>query len=101
MPGARNALFRWTQDRPVRQDERRLPPPGPPAPRNLGPAPSRALPARCERNPPMLPLLDANARHFCDGLPRRGFLQIGGLGAVGLALPDLFRARAQGATPPA
>jgi hypothetical protein len=34
---------------------------------------------------------------FCDGLARRDFLQIGGLGAVGLALPDLFRARAQGA----
>ena len=38
---------------------------------------------------------------WCDGLSRREFLQIGGLGAAGLALPDLFRARAQGATPPA
>jgi Protein of unknown function (DUF1501) len=36
-----------------------------------------------------------------DGVSRRDFLQVGGLGAVGLALPDLFRARAQGATPPA
>ncbi len=38
---------------------------------------------------------------WCDGLSRREFLQIGGLGAAGLALPDLFRARAQGAAPPA
>src|SRR5438067_4107234 len=38
---------------------------------------------------------------WCDGVSRREFLKIGGLGAAGLALPDLFRARAQGATPPA
>src|SRR5262249_16425049 len=38
---------------------------------------------------------------WCDGVSRREFLQIGGLGAVGLALPDLFRARALGSTPPA
>src|SRR6266481_156063 len=37
---------------------------------------------------------------WCDGLSRREFLQIGGLGAAGLALPDLFRAQAQGATAP-
>lgn len=30
-----------------------------------------------------------------DHISRRGFMQIGGLGAVGLALPELFRARAQ------
>src|SRR5262249_15874995 len=36
---------------------------------------------------------------WCDGVSRRDFLQIGGLGAVGLALPDLFRARAEGSTP--
>jgi hypothetical protein len=30
----------------------------------------------------------------CDGVTRRAFLQIGGLGAAGLALPELFRARA-------
>src|SRR5262245_32361518 len=35
---------------------------------------------------------------FCDGVSRREFLQIGGLGAAGLALPDLLRARAQAAT---
>jgi hypothetical protein len=38
---------------------------------------------------------------WCDGVSRREFLQIGGLGAAGLALPDLFRARARGAMPPA
>jgi hypothetical protein len=32
---------------------------------------------------------------------RREFLQIGGLGAAGLALPDLFRARARGGEAPA
>jgi Protein of unknown function (DUF1501) len=37
--------------------------------------------------------------HWCDGVSRREFLQIGGLGAAGLALPGLFRARAQGTTP--
>src|ERR1700752_1611435 len=35
-------------------------------------------------------------QRWCDGVSRREFLQIGGLGAAGLALPDLFRARAQG-----
>jgi hypothetical protein len=30
----------------------------------------------------------------CDGVSRRDFLQIGGLGVAGLALPELFRARA-------
>jgi hypothetical protein len=38
---------------------------------------------------------------WCDGFSRRDFLQIGGLGAAGLALPNLFRARAQGAEPSA
>jgi len=36
---------------------------------------------------------------WCDGVSRRDFLQIGGLGAVGLALPDLFRVQAQGSLP--
>jgi hypothetical protein len=31
---------------------------------------------------------------MCDRIARRDFLQLGGLGAAGLALPDLFRARA-------
>ena len=30
---------------------------------------------------------------WCDGVTRREFLQIGGLGAAGLALPDLFTVR--------
>jgi hypothetical protein len=34
---------------------------------------------------------------LCDGRSRREFLQIGGLGMAGLALPALFRARAEAA----
>jgi hypothetical protein len=37
-------------------------------------------------------------QRWCDGVSRRQFLQIGGLGAAGLALPELFRARAAGST---
>src|SRR6516164_80994 len=33
----------------------------------------------------------------CDGISRRTFLQVGGLGTAGLALPELFRARTQAA----
>jgi hypothetical protein len=36
---------------------------------------------------------------LCDGISRREFLQIGGLGTAGLALPELFRARSQAAAP--
>ncbi|MBI4662839.1 MAG: DUF1501 domain-containing protein [Verrucomicrobia bacterium] len=32
---------------------------------------------------------------FCDGISRRNFLRIGGLGLGGLALPELFQAEAQ------
>ena len=35
---------------------------------------------------------------WCDGISRREFLQIGSLGTAGLALPQLFRARAQAST---
>jgi hypothetical protein len=45
--------------------------------------------------------LSGTHNRWCDGVPRRDFLQIGGLGAVGLALPDLFRAQAQGPSPAA
>jgi hypothetical protein len=38
------------------------------------------------------------SHRWCDGIARRDFLQIGGLGAAGLSLPDLFRARAQAST---
>jgi Protein of unknown function (DUF1501) len=34
---------------------------------------------------------------FCDGVSRRDFLRIGGLGSTGLALPELFRQRASAA----
>jgi hypothetical protein len=44
--------------------------------------------------------IDATDRHrYCDGLTRRSFLQAGALGALGLTLPDLFRARASASTP--
>jgi hypothetical protein len=43
--------------------------------------------------------IPGSSSRFCDGVLRRDFLQIGGLGAAGLALPDLFRARAQESTP--
>ena len=36
-------------------------------------------------------------QHFCDGISRRNFLQIGAFGA-GLTLADLLRLRAQGAS---
>jgi hypothetical protein len=35
--------------------------------------------------------------HLCEGLSRRQWLRVGGLGAAGLALPDLLRGRAAGA----
>ena len=37
---------------------------------------------------------------FCDGLSRRAFLRVGGLGLGGLTLPNLLRLRAQGAVRP-
>src|SRR5947209_9599102 len=45
--------------------------------------------------------IPGSPNRWCDGVSRREFLQIGGLGTAGLALPGLFRARAQGSTPPA
>ena len=44
----------------------------------------------------MLNILGSPSR-FCDGISRRDFLRIGGLGAAGLALPDLVRAKPQSA----
>ena len=44
----------------------------------------------------MLTIPGSSSRR-CDGISRRTFLQMGGLGTVGLALPELFRARAQAA----
>jgi hypothetical protein len=46
----------------------------------------------------MLRLCSSGAR-LCDGLSRREFLRVGGLGLAGLTLPDLLRGRAQGASP--
>ena len=43
----------------------------------------------------MLTLWGANER-LCDGLSRRDFLRIGGLGASGLTLADLLRLRTHG-----
>jgi hypothetical protein len=49
----------------------------------------------------MLRILGSPKR-LCDGLSRRDFLHLGGLGALGLGLADLFRLQAQGApSPPA
>ena len=45
----------------------------------------------------MLNLSSAGAQQFCDGLTRRGFLQVGSLGAFGLSLSDLLRNSARGA----
>jgi hypothetical protein len=42
----------------------------------------------------MLNLLSMRRRVDCDGATRRDFLKVGALGATGLALPDLLRARA-------
>lgn len=44
----------------------------------------------------MLNFLRGKASHFCDGMTRRHFLQIGGLGMAGLSVTDLLRLRASG-----
>ncbi len=41
----------------------------------------------------MLNLTGRGTAHTCDGISRRDFLQVGTLGAVGFALPDLLAAR--------
>jgi Protein of unknown function (DUF1501) len=45
----------------------------------------------------MLTILGSKQR-FCDGLTRRDFLRVGGLGLTGLTWADLLRQRANGAT---
>src|SRR5215472_4692629 len=49
-------------------------------------------PARAARGTPMFSVGDHRVR-LCEGLTRRQWLRVGGLGAAGLALPDLLRAR--------
>src|SRR6476661_2682559 len=44
----------------------------------------------------MLTIPGSSAR-FCDGISRRNFLKIGGLGLGGLTLPELFQAEAASA----
>lgn len=44
----------------------------------------------------MLTISGSRGEPFCDGLTRRSFLKVGGLGLGGLGLPDLLRAEAQG-----
>ena len=40
-----------------------------------------------------------SGKSFCDGVSRRTFLRVGGLGLAGLTLPDLLRAEAQQVLP--
>ncbi len=44
----------------------------------------------------MLHLTSKGQAHTCDGISRRDFLQVGTLGAIGLSLPQLLAAQAQG-----
>ncbi|MFO0821067.1 MAG: DUF1501 domain-containing protein [Pirellulales bacterium] len=46
-------------------------------------------------------MLDLIGRGYrtCDGVTRRSFLRVGGLGVGGVALPELLRLRAEGAVP--
>lgn len=48
----------------------------------------------------MLQLVGPGQVRTCDGVTRRDFLQVGTLGAIGLGLPELLAARAQGAVAP-
>ena len=43
--------------------------------------------------------INGSPNRLCDGFSRREFLQIGALGTAGLALPELFQARAHAASP--
>ena len=43
----------------------------------------------------MLTIRANSSARFCDGVSRRDFLRVGGLGLGGLALPQLFEAEAQ------
>lgn len=43
--------------------------------------------------------LASGSNRSCDGISRRNFLRVGSLSALGLALPDLLRAKAAAGTP--
>lgn len=45
----------------------------------------------------MLRITDKATATTCDGVSRRDFMQVGSLGAVGLSLPQVMEAKAQGA----
>ncbi|MBI3839484.1 MAG: DUF1501 domain-containing protein [Planctomycetia bacterium] len=45
----------------------------------------------------MLQFSGGGQAHTCDGITRRDFLQVGTLGVIGLSLPELLAAKAQGA----
>jgi uncharacterized protein (DUF1501 family) len=45
----------------------------------------------------MLTLADSSPTQLCDGLTRRDWLRVGGLGMFGLSLPQLLQAKAQAA----
>src|SRR5262245_56451645 len=45
----------------------------------------------------MLTVWGAKRQGYCDGISRRDFLRVGGLGATGLTLADLLRLKANGA----
>src|SRR5262245_22022490 len=45
----------------------------------------------------MLTVWGAKRQGYCDGISRREFLRVGGLGAAGLTLADLLRLKANGA----
>jgi len=46
----------------------------------------------------MLSFSSGSGRKFCDGISRRGFMQVGSLGLAGLTLGDLLAAEAAGAS---
>ncbi len=48
----------------------------------------------------MLKVVGKGTAQTCDGVTRRDFLQVGTLGALGLSLPELLAAQAQGAVAP-
>jgi arylsulfatase A-like enzyme len=47
----------------------------------------------------MLSILSGHSPRFCDGMSRRGFLQVGAAGVGGVALADFLRADAAAASP--